>query len=408
MKSILSQMKSTLKKWVEIKSVKGATENGAPFGADINKMLNVALEDASNLGFEVKNYSGYIGEVVYGNGSEDNAVAVLCHLDVVPEGDIKLWKTPPFCLVEEGDYLYGRGVLDDKAPAVACLYALKSLKDEGFIPSKKIKLIFGLDEESGWGCIEHYNKVSKMPSVGFSPDGSFPVIYAEKGILHAKFKFNKNSIIEILQGGDRANVVCDKVKVKLNGKRTVNFKGVCAHASTPKKGDNAIKKALKYLVKKGLFLESDNENLFSGRLFEKIYDESGALTFSPNVINTSKDEIEIVVDVRYPVHYTFEEIEKVLRKVGDFEVISHHKPLYADKNGALVKTLLKVYETNSKKSGTPTVTGGGTYARALKHGVAFGPSESEDTCHMPNERIKISTFELCYKVYKDAIYELSK
>ena len=408
MQEIFNQAIKTLSEWVEIKSVKATPSEGAPFGLEIKKMLQKALLDASSLGFEVKNYDGYIGEVIYGNGDDSEGLAILCHLDVVPEGDLKRWNSPPYILTESDGYLYGRGVLDDKGAAVICLYALKSLKDEGFIPSKKIKLILGCDEESGWGCIDHYNKVAVMPKTGFSPDGEFPVLYAEKGIYHIEYNFDLNSDIEFIKGGERINVVCDKAQVKLKGKRAITFKGVSAHGSTPELGDNAIKKALKYLVKKGVFNECDYENLFSGRLFKNVKDESGILTFSPNVITIKEGKISIDVDVRYPVHYTLKEVEKLLNKVGKFKVISHHQPLYQDKNGELVTTLNSVYEKHTGVKLKPTTTGGGTYARALKNGVAFGPANiGEECCHEPNERISKKSLEDCFYIYKEAIRRLS-
>ena len=405
----LQSVIKTLSKWVEIKSVKSTPCAGAPFGKGVNDMLIKALLDAEIMGFETKNYGGYIGEVIFGEGSDEKGLAILCHLDVVPEGDLSRWEFNPYKLTLKDGFLYGRGVLDDKGASVVCLYALKSLKDEGFIPSKKIKLIFGLDEESGWGCIEHYNKVAVMPDTGFSPDGEFPVLYAEKGIYHVRYKFKLSSEIEYILGGERPNVVCDKAVIKLKNQPEMVFKGVSAHGSTPEKGDNAIKKALEYLVQKGLFNSADYENLFNNKLFEKVVDESGILTFSPNVIGVEKGKIVITVDVRYPATYSLLEIEKLLSKVGGFEVLSHHKPLFQDKNGELVTTLSQVYEKHTGVKLEPTVTGGGTYARALKNGVAFGPAEvGEECCHEPNEKISVKTLEKCFYIYKNAIKELSK
>ena len=405
----LQSVIKTLSKWVEIKSVKSTPENGAPFGKGVNNMLIKALLDAKEMGFETKNYDGYIGEVIFGNGNDEDGIAILCHLDVVPEGELSRWEFNPFKLTVKDGFLYGRGVLDDKGASVVCLYALKSLKDEGFIPSKKIKLIFGLDEESGWGCIDHYNKVAVMPKTGFSPDGEFPVLYAEKGIYHVRYKFQLNSEVEYVLGGDRANVVCDRAVVKLKNQPEMVFTGVSAHGSTPEKGDNAIEKALLYLVQKGLFNNADYKKLFNNKLFENVKDESGHLTFSPNVIGVENGKIVITVDVRYPATYSLLEIEKLLSKVGGFEVLSHHKPLFQDKNGELVTTLSQVYEKHTGVKLEPTVTGGGTYARALKNGVAFGPAEAgEECCHEPNEKISVNTLEKCFYIYKNAIKELSK
>lgn len=407
MKDNFNKALTTLKKWIRIKSLKSNPIKNAPFGENLKIMLETALKDAENLGFEVKNYDNYIGEVIYGDGDDKNGVAVLCHLDVVPEGDLSAWEFPPYQPLESGHYITGRGSVDNKGAAAICLYVLKQLKDEGFIPSKKIKLIFGCDEESGWGCIEHYNKVAVMPKLGFSPDSTFPVLYAEKGIFHIKYVFDAPNGVEVF-GGERVNVVCDKATLKINGKES-EFIGKTAHGSTPECGDNAIKKALKVLVEKGLFNEQTYEFLFNGRLFDKIEDESGKLTFSPNVITTCNGKIEISVDVRYPVHYTLQEIEKVVGKVGDFTVLFHKAPLYADKNGWLVQTLSKIYEKHTGKKATPLTTGGGTYARALENGVAFGPMDVDDeSCHIPNEKISIKKLEKCFDIYKDAIKELSK
>ena len=399
---------ATLKEWIAIKSVKTEALDGAPFGIGNKIMLEKALLDAKEMGFEVKNYDGYIGEVIFGEGEDKDGIAVLCHLDVVPEGDLSLWDTPPYTLTEKGGVLYGRGIVDDKGAAVVCLYALKALKDEGFTPSKKIKLIFGCDEESGWGCIDHYNEVAVMPKLGFSPDGDFPVTYAEKGIYHVKFTFPISGEVDDIVGGERINVVCDKASVKINGE-SYSFYGTSAHGSTPELGDNAIKKALNLLVEKGLFNEQYYEHLFSGRLISCVKDESGNLTFSPNVIKKVGKNVEILVDIRYPVHYTLEEVDKILKVIGRYQIIEHKKPLYADKNGVLCKTLNSVYEKHTGEVAVSQTTGGGTYARALKLGVAFGPVfEGGAVCHIPNEKFKISHLEKCLYIYKDAIKELSK
>lgn len=398
----------TLENWISIKSVKSTAEKGAPFGLGVAEMAKKAVLDATELGLKVNDYDGYVIDVSFGDGDDENAVAVLCHLDVVPEGSLSLWETNPYILTEKDGYLCGRGVVDDKGAAVLCLYALKELKDSGFTPKRKVKLIFGLDEESGWGCIDHYNKVAVMPKTGFSPDGDFPVLYAEKGIYHIEYSFPAHNKLSFIEGGERVNMVCDKCSLVLDGEK-YEFLGTSAHGSTPEKGDNAIRKALEFLTKKGAFSEEVYEKLFNGRLFEKTFDESGKMTFSPNVIYLENGLIKLKVDVRYPVHYTVSEIEKLLRKVGNFTLLSAQKPLYQNKDGDLVKKLRNIYEKHTGDKTAPITTGGGTYARALKNGVAFGPSIlGEHCCHVPNEKISVERLEKCYEIYKEAIYELAK
>ena len=400
---------NTVKEWVSIKSVKDLACEGAPFGKNLNNMLNKALSDANSLGFETKNYDGYIGEVIFGEGDDKDGLAILCHLDVVPEGDLSKWQTNPYICQEKDGYLIGRGVVDDKAPAVLCLYALKELKDQGFKPSKKIKLIFGLDEESGWACIDHYKKVAVMPKTGFSPDAEFPVIYAEKGILHVEFLFDIGTQkISSLSGGERVNMVCDYASCTLQSGEEFSFNGVSAHGSTPSLGDNAIKKLLNYLASSGYVDREIYLSLFENdSLLNKIVDESGKITFSPNVIDFKEGVLSVKTDIRYPCTYKKEQIEKTISKIGKFNVLSHQAPIMSNKNGELVKTLLDVYNKEFGCNEKPIAIGGGTYARALENGVAFGPSIDEP-CHVPNEKIKIEKLKKCYSVYKSAIYELTK
>ena len=174
------QLIATLQKWVRIPSVKAEPAPGAPFGPECRRALDAALEDAANMGFSVKNYEGYAGDVEMGEGDEADTLGILCHLDVVPAGDG--WAVDPFAAVIEGDKMYGRGTGDDKGPAVAALYAMKAVKDAGIPLKRKVRLILGCDEESGWEDMAYYQAHAQMPAQGFSPDANFPVINTEKGL----------------------------------------------------------------------------------------------------------------------------------------------------------------------------------------------------------------------------------
>ena len=176
-----------------------------PFGKGAADCLAHFLSLAQDLGFETHNYDNYIGEVTFGTGPAE--FAILAHLDVVPAGSG--WTKDPFGGEVSDDKIWGRGAMDDKGPAFCVLYAMKQLKDDGFVPKKRIRFLLGCNEESGWGCIDHFNEVSTMPEEGFSPDGSFPVIYAEKGILHVRLHFPvKNPPFSYLSGGTSVNMVC--------------------------------------------------------------------------------------------------------------------------------------------------------------------------------------------------------
>ena len=403
---------------IKINSEEGTPEAGAPFGIGPRKALDYFLSLAQSFGFETHDIDGYAGEVVFGEGDE---FAVLAHLDVVPAGSG--WTREPYG--GEIDYttrrIWGRGAMDDKGPAVISLFALKALKDEGFMPKRKIKLIVGCNEESGWGCIEYYKKHAHMPDEGISPDANFPVIYAEKGIMQLKLKFNSPGDWTSLKGGERPNMVCDyceaehdkntkllnELGLEYAGDKVIS-RGKSAHGSTPEMGKNAIPPLLK-CIGLGATVLQPLEKLEAQ--LEKLEDESGKLTFSPNVIRGEKDCIYITCDVRFPATMSRQTVLDIVESSGlEYETLHEQAPLFNDKNSKLISTLCSVYNGVTGSNYSPIAIGGGTYARALKFGAAFGPEEDgeENTIHQPNEYITFEKVDKCFKIYKLAIERLTK
>ena len=420
----INEIKKNIMKLCAIPSVQAPALPGMPFGKDVNDALLFTLNLASEMGFETINYDGYVGEVIYKGKENEQTMGILCHLDVVKAGRLEDWKYPPFEPTEEDGKIYARGTLDDKGPAICVLHMLKELKDEGFMPSKTIKLILGCNEESGWGCMKHYAKVAKMPDFGFSPDGNFPVIYAEKGIYHPQFHFECDSSIEI-QGGEMPNMVCDyayakapidlklaeKYGLKVNGEKIESF-GVSAHGSMPEKGKNAISPLLKYLIECGVVDKSVHEKLFDDCFkLKELNDESGYLTMSPNVISAKNGKLDIIVDFRYPCTLPADFMQNTCDKIAPHTLIGNHQlPLYNSKDSFLIKTLLKVYNEETNSNEEPMAIGGGTYARALPIGAAFGPEfPGEDApVHEPNEYITVKNIQRMCAIYKKTIKELTE
>lgn len=414
---MFDEILKNLSQLIKFESVKSEPEYGAPFGAGAKKALDFFLSLAAFLGFKTKNYGGYAGEISFGKGKD---FAVLAHLDVVPAGGS--WKHEPFG--GEIDYknkrVWGRGAMDDKGPAICALYAMKSLLDEGFKPNRRIKLIVGCDEESGSECIKYYKKRARMPEEGFSPDADFPVIYAEKGILQIRFSFAADGSFTGLKGGERANMVCDRCEVTapVDTERAIELHLACedgkliatgkaAHGSTPEKGVNAIKPILEYLG-----LDEASALLFETYFGLKgLHDETGYLTFSPNIIEQVGNRIFVTCDVRYPATMKKENILKIIENSGvEFEIVSEQAPLYNDKNCFLIKTLCGVYNEVTGKNLQPVAIGGGTYARQLKCGAAFGPEEEgeENTVHQADEYITFEKIQRCFDIYKLALKRLTK
>ena len=415
-------------------------EGEYPFGKETADCLAFFLSLAESFGFEVHNYDNYIGEVVFGKGED---FAILAHLDVVPAGSG--WKYPPFGGVINDDLseggvsgmkIWGRGALDDKTPAIVCLYALKALKDEGFMPRRTIKLIVGCNEECGWACIEHYKKVATMPREGFTPDCNFPVIFAEKGILHFTAHFDVNNApMSALNAGERANMVCDEavaILTKQAGAKLVGYenpventsfsydnttnvlrvRGKSAHGSTPELGANALEAMLAFLATFNDDCKRAYEILFGDCLSLKtLCDETGFLTMSPNVATFKNGVLSITTDIRFPATFAKETITERLEEAGVFYTVNNYQaPLYNDLEGELITTLAKVYNDYTGQEMRPIAIGGGTYARALECGCGFGPEElgEEMSIHQPNEYVTFDKIKMMSEVYYNAIKEISK
>ena len=175
----MDKMISDLRKLVRIRSICEKTDSLAhPFGESVHRAVETALEICSEYGFHVKNNHNMTAYAEVGEG--DELMGILVHLDVVPAGDG--WNYDPFDLTVTEDKLYGRGVTDDKGPAVAVIHALKELMDEGAVFNKRVRMIFGMAEETGeWEDMAYYRKEEEIPDFGFTPDADFPAIYGEKG-----------------------------------------------------------------------------------------------------------------------------------------------------------------------------------------------------------------------------------
>ncbi len=444
---------------IKIKSLEGQAKEGMPFGEGPKRALDNALDLSEKLGFKVKNLDNYAGHAEFGEGEE--IVGILAHVDVVPEGDG--WTYPPYAGEIHDDKIYGRGTTDDKGPAIAALYAMKVLKDSGVKLSRKIRIIFGTNEETGWGGINYYFEHEKAPTMAFTPDANFPVIYGEKGIINFDLVIDLETYgccgitIKDLKGGNAPNMVPDgaiailevedidnfknkydnykkdkdyPLTIDIDGKNVkITAKGVSAHGSTPEKGDNAISYLMDFL---GELMDEkcdicDFINMYNERIgfkhngqsigcgFED--KESGKLSFNPGVIKLEEGKVVLTINVRYPIDSSAQKVYNgIIENLKDTKIElvkgkKESKPLYVAKDNFLVKKLMKVYrEQTGEMDSEPITIGGGTYARAMDNAVAFGPMfpGQKELAHQKDEFISIDHLMKIAKIYAYALYELAK
>jgi succinyl-diaminopimelate desuccinylase len=424
---------------------------GAPFGAPIAEALEHTLALCARLGMNVENFDGYAGHAELGEGGE--IVGMLGHLDVVPPGGD--WTVDPWGAEIRDGWLWARGSSDDKGPTYAALFGAKAVLDvtraAGVRLRRRMRLIFGCDEESGWDCMEHYfGKAGQpKPDLAFTPDAYFPLVYAEKGSFTAvATRTVESGAIEVseFRSGLRPNMVPGEAEARLrlgagdsaveaalrgmtevSAQRSgdsliVSARGRSAHASTPYEGDNAAVKLLRALVTLPALPDKDWMNDLIQRASPDGAgvdiageDTSGPLTCNLGVVTKENGQVQAVFNVRYPATWDGDETKArfaAALAAGGWRVEfqSHLAPLYVPQDAEPVKTLLRVYREHTGDDREPMTMGGRTYATAVApRGVAFGaalPGDPE-VAHQADERFPVERLLQCAKIYAHALYELA-
>lgn len=439
---------------IKIKTVKSERVGDAPYGENLKKALEKVLEIAQGLGFKVKNLDNYTGYAEYGKGEE--YIAILGHIDVVPEGDETNWSVPPYEGRIINNCLVARGAIDNKSPIISALYSLKAVVDTHPEFNKRVRIIFGTNEESGDEDIKYYLAREKVPTYAFTPDGRFPVIFSEKGIYtfsyRKKINWEESNLLE-LKAGTRSNIVPEicTVKIKNTIKDVIetavskmketsknNFDieylddiafikciGTSAHASSPQKGINALlgmyrlldmilpeKDSAKNFVK---FIAKRAGEDFDGSGFgiKTANEEMGDLTISAGITGIVTDELFVKFNIRYPASIDEKTLDNRLQEAGATDGMvffkeNHNPPLYFEKTHPLVRELQLVYRSVTGRDEDPAALGGGTYAKLMPNTVAFGPNfkEFKGNPHSFDECIDLDMLKQGMEIYARAILKL--
>ena len=439
------ELMKSLEGFVAINSVYDeSTKNEEhPFGAGVSDALNYIADIAQKDGFEVNNYDNKVVEILYGRGEKN--LTIMAHADVVPAGNG--WTVPPFKLTEVKGVLFGRGVADDKGPLLACYYALKAVRDEGLLGGYQIRFLVGGNEERGSLCMEHYFHTlkKKQPTVGFSPDSDFPLIFAEKGIINyeVKGKVNIPGLIS-LKGGTASNAVIDRAELKFelnldflnyimknyhrteaaivtqDDVTTVTFFGKAAHGATPEEGKNAGIEAIKCLAgyTKNPLLNSIVKMYSltdaSGFKCHGYSEEMGSNTSNVGLVSIEDGLFSMTVNFRYVNTCDKDKLIDTIKTVHkDFtvKILGKSPLLYYPLDNPIIKTLLKAYhEETGDYHSKPLAIGGGTYAKEADNIVAFGMQfpRWESYMHSPKEMVNKELLFKSMSIYARAIVLLGE
>ena len=421
-------MRQALAALIEIPSYRTQAEEGAPYGKGPAAALQEGMRLAQEQGLRTRLVENVMLEADLGEGAEPG-LGVLCHLDVVTEGTG--WTVPPYALTRREGKLYGRGTIDDKGPAVAALFALGAIRALKIPLAAPVRLLLGSDEENGSSDLACYRAKHKIPPMLFTPDGDYPIINIEKGMLRAGFcaSYRQEGERRVLwlHAGKAANAVPGRAEACLSGisleqakqaaqalpkELAIAFReeqdglvllieGRGAHASTPEQGENALTGLIRMLCAlpgmEGdgllplleeialLFPHGETNGRSAGLACQEA--ESGALTLALSVLRCRKGKLEGMVDIRFPLCETLPSVTQKLSQAlaahgFNFHKIMGSEPHRVPEESPFIQTLLHVYTQQTGLPGYCTAIGGGTYVHGIPGGVAFGAMFPGEDNHM--------------------------
>ena len=317
----------------------------------------------------------------------DPAVWVLSHMDIVPPGELSLWKSDPYRIKVEEDRIIGRGVEDNQHGIISSYLALKAIQESGEKVRRPVGLALVADEETGskFGLgylLENHGDIFKPDDLIVVPDGGSEegtmIEVAEKSILWLKFVVT----------------------------------GQQCHASTPGKGKNSLYGAARLIVA----LEKLKEEFgLEDELFRPPLSTFEPTKMEANVmnINTVPGRDVFYMDCRILPQYKVDDIIAAAKgfaenEAKELDLSIRVEPFYRQDaanptpvESQVVDDLARAIKTVTGSEAKPMGIGGGTVAAFFrKTGLPAAVwSTMPDTPHRPNEYCLISNIITDTKVF---------
>lgn len=457
------EMTEDIKRIVRFPSVSNheAQPEEGPFGQACRDVLDDMLAMGREYGFYTENKEYYVGTIGAENPDWSNTIGMWNHLDVVPTGEG--WEHEPFDPYIKDGYLIGRGVSDNKGPAVAMLYMMRCLRDLNIPMKHELCLFVGCDEEKGMEDLMYYTAHYPAPALSIVADCSFPVCYGEKGILEGRSITGtlSDEIVEFY-GGNASNMIPDRAFLTLkkdlteeqvaalqagfgesitvsyeNGLLKLMAIGMSKHSAAPAGSINAIHELADLAGKTDLLCESDRKALeFIAYATSDVFGEwadisfedelSGQLTCAGTVLKLENHRASLLYNIRYSISADAEHIQRQLAKASEkggceFELVNDSRPGYFPRERKVVDLLTDVYNEITGLEAKPYVMSGGTYARKLPNAVAYGlggvpmregtpeliMEQGHGGAHQPDEKLNLLNQLDAIKVFTMAILMLN-
>lgn len=434
---------------------------------DSKQHMRACLDDvaaeARRLGLDWREHQEMAAVAEWKASGMRDSLGVAMHLDVVPPGDG--WRRDPFGGELVDGEVWGRGAQDDKGPVAAVLAAVDVLQAMGLEPVRDVRLFFGtLEETEDWPDMDALLEAEEPPTVTLVPDGAFPIVVAEKGIITVEWQAQWREDgpwprFLGLRSGTRHNVVPDHAELwfacpdqdaarkkleRLPGVGTiepmeapagadvpclrVTFQGTASHAAFPQQGDNAALHALRALhVHSGetgagrfaaMLLDACVAHDGSGLGLARTHGRMGDSSLSLGVVEAGPAAGHAQINVRFPMGITTEDVLRRFRShVRDRAGINVNTrsrgrpqdPIFVspEDHPRLMTNLRAAYEAGTGRKAGFGALAGTTYAKAFPLAVVFGPQDPNADepvlAHRTDERVSIERFEENVCVYALAL-----
>ncbi len=202
----------------------------------------------------------------------------------------------------------------------------------------------------------------------------------------------------------------------------IYYEGVSAKSRNPHRGENAIFKGVKSLLKLNQLdpqskeiLELLNQYFVDSTGGEKlgIYykdTKTGCTTSNLSHIILKASKLIIGFDYRYPNGVDYERIKQILETIAREKQLSlriyQERPLhYVPADNPLIMILQRAYEKIRQEECELLTKGAASYGRTLTNGVAFGPTfpPFQTHSHGPNESMNIQDFFQALRIYAQVL-----
>ncbi len=369
---------------VGIPSVSLPGDSVAPFGQPCRDAIDHMLALGRRHGYGTHNYDYYVGAIEFARG--DAAVGFWAHLDVVPVPDPDAWDYPPFrATVVEDRYIIGRGVQDNKAPAIGVFHVMNCLRDLGVALRHGYTLYLGTNEECGMEDARYFAARYPCPDLSIVPDSGFPVCCAQRGAMTLRLSVPFVPRVRI-EMSNNPSVTPEEITALLSGGETIRVRGRSAHVYDAAGKDNAVIQMLNALslrypgqadaLRALVALSDATDGAPLGLSFTDSL--SGPLMMAPTRMDAADGRLCIDVFAILPVTCDPDALIRgasaacYLKGVG-VDVLRLRRPVSFPSAHPVVGLLTDTYNEVMHTQSAPFAMSGGNYAACLPNAFGFGP-----------------------------------